>query len=260
MNATPIKVLLIEDNPGDAHLVERYLSGDAQSGIELEHADRVGLGLEALRRDPVDLVLLDLNLPDSRGLATFEKVHASFPEIPKIVMTGQESFPPIAVSGAYALRRRAGWLLCALGLLCLGASTLGFARSHVEPGTPLTLKNADVTWGRLLHRKYPNDIARGVAMTSSLPDERREMLLLGIGWGIEDAHEQRGTLTELVESLERLPEAERTLVLTGLEWSLETRRQKLEEALARHEDADLRRTLMRLEALADWVEGASPAR
>ncbi len=90
MSGAPIKVLLIEDNPGDAHLVERYLSGEPRSGIELEHANRVGLGLDTLRRDPVDLVLLDLNLPDSRGLATFERVHSSFPKIPKIVMTGQD--------------------------------------------------------------------------------------------------------------------------------------------------------------------------
>ncbi len=90
MNAAPIKVLLIEDNPGDAHLVERYLSGESQTEIQLEHANRVGLGLDTLARKPVDLVLLDLNLPDSRGLETFEKVHSSFPRVPKIVMTGQD--------------------------------------------------------------------------------------------------------------------------------------------------------------------------
>jgi diguanylate cyclase (GGDEF)-like protein/PAS domain S-box-containing protein len=81
---------LIEDNPGDAHLVRRYLSREPQTDFQVEHANRVGLGLDRLRQNSVDLVLLDLNLPDSRGLDTFETVYASFPSIPMIVMTGQD--------------------------------------------------------------------------------------------------------------------------------------------------------------------------
>ncbi len=90
MKGARIKVLLIEDNPGDAHLVRRYLGGELAGEIELEHANRVAIGLDSLRRNGIDLVLLDLNLPDSRGLATFEKVHSSFPDVPKIVMSGQD--------------------------------------------------------------------------------------------------------------------------------------------------------------------------
>ncbi len=90
MTTRPIKVLLIEDNPGDAHLVRRYLRKELGGEIDLEHANRVALGLDRLSADPVDLVLLDLNLPDSRGLETFERVHAGFPDVPKIVMSGQD--------------------------------------------------------------------------------------------------------------------------------------------------------------------------
>lgn len=90
MSGTEIKVLLIEDNPGDAHLVRRYLGVDEAAGIELQHENRVALGLDQLARSRFDLVLLDLNLPDSRGLDTFETIHSHHPDVPKIVMTGQD--------------------------------------------------------------------------------------------------------------------------------------------------------------------------
>lgn len=90
MSRLPIRVFLIEDNPGDAHLVERYLAAAEGEGFRLETADRVAAGIERIVSDEPDVLLLDLNLPDSQGLETFRRVYSRVPELPLIVMTGQD--------------------------------------------------------------------------------------------------------------------------------------------------------------------------
>ena len=82
-----IKILLIEDNPGDARLIQEALSmaGDAS---EVQWMDRLAKGLEILGRDRFDAVLLDLSLPDSRGFATFEQLRKCAPRVPVVVLTG----------------------------------------------------------------------------------------------------------------------------------------------------------------------------
>ncbi len=88
MSQEPIKVFLVEDNPGDAHLVERYLSRSELSAFTVERADRVGTALERLPQAGADIVLLDLTLPDSNGIDTFQSIHACVPSVPIVVMTG----------------------------------------------------------------------------------------------------------------------------------------------------------------------------
>jgi sigma-B regulation protein RsbU (phosphoserine phosphatase) len=85
---TPLKVLLIEDNAIDARLIQIMLS-DAGSGIfQLERAERLSAGLQRLVSGDIGLVLLDLSLPDSQGLATFSRLYAESRGIPIIVMSG----------------------------------------------------------------------------------------------------------------------------------------------------------------------------
>jgi serine phosphatase RsbU (regulator of sigma subunit) len=83
-----IHVLLIEDNPGDARLIQLMLSEAEGQVFELEHRDRVALGLERIARGGIDIVLSDLSLPDSHGLETFARLHRAAPEIPIIVLSG----------------------------------------------------------------------------------------------------------------------------------------------------------------------------
>ncbi|HEX9284406.1 MAG TPA: response regulator, partial [Nitrospirales bacterium] len=83
-----LKVLLIEDNPGDARLMREYLSDPAGASFELEHAGTLDQGLERLSKGGVDLVLLDLSLPDSPMPETFQRAHACAPQVPIIVMSG----------------------------------------------------------------------------------------------------------------------------------------------------------------------------
>src|SRR3954471_5891750 len=83
-------VLLIEDNPGDARLIQEMLAEEPSAPFVIQCVDRLSLGLEALAADRARLVLLDLSLPDSHGLETFAKVYAHSPRIPIIVLTGND--------------------------------------------------------------------------------------------------------------------------------------------------------------------------
>ena len=87
LETNEIKILLIEDNPGDARLIEEALSvvGD---GAQLQCVDRLAKGLEMLKRERFDAVLLDLSLPDSRGFWTFEQLRRCAPNVPVVVLTG----------------------------------------------------------------------------------------------------------------------------------------------------------------------------
>jgi signal transduction histidine kinase len=82
-----MKVLLIEDNPGDARLVREMLK-EAIGDFSINVAERFGLGLEFLAGEDVDIVLLDLNLPDSHGLETFTRLQGEFSHLPVVIMTG----------------------------------------------------------------------------------------------------------------------------------------------------------------------------
>src|ERR1700688_1403257 len=83
-----IRALLIEDNPGDARLVREMLCGARGNPFELDWTDHLAAGLERLEQGGIDGVLLDLSLPDCRGLETIARVHAQAPEIPIVVLTG----------------------------------------------------------------------------------------------------------------------------------------------------------------------------
>jgi signal transduction histidine kinase len=83
-----MRILLIEDNEDDACLMREALTECTAPAIDLEWVDRLGSGLTRLAHDSFDAVLLDLSLPDSQGLDTFDKVHTQNPEVPIVVMTG----------------------------------------------------------------------------------------------------------------------------------------------------------------------------
>jgi diguanylate cyclase (GGDEF)-like protein len=83
-------VLLIEDNPGDARLIREMLAEQDDVSFRLSHADRLSRGMELLGHNDIDLVLLDLTLPDSHGIETFTKVYAHAPKVPIIVLSGND--------------------------------------------------------------------------------------------------------------------------------------------------------------------------
>ncbi|KAF5413625.1 MAG: Methanogenesis regulatory protein FilR1 [Candidatus Methanogaster sp.] len=83
-----IKVLLIEDNPGDARLIWEMLLEVSGMLFDVETACRLSDGLTRIRKGGIDVVLLDLGLPDSAGLDTFKKVYDLVPEVPIVMLTG----------------------------------------------------------------------------------------------------------------------------------------------------------------------------
>lgn len=83
-----MEVLLIEDNPDDAFLVEELLQDGGWPVIRPTHADRLSRAFELTRDTDFDAVLLDLILPDSQGLDTFRKVRHRLPDLPVVVLTG----------------------------------------------------------------------------------------------------------------------------------------------------------------------------
>jgi serine phosphatase RsbU (regulator of sigma subunit) len=83
-----IRALLIEDNPGDARLIELMLQDAGGEAFEVRHVDRLEDGLRELGNGNVDVVLSDLSVPDSNGLDTFIRLHARAPHVPIIVLSG----------------------------------------------------------------------------------------------------------------------------------------------------------------------------
>ena len=88
MNCDNVKILLVEDNPGDARLIQVYLAEAGMAAFELAHADRLADGIRLVRETDFDVVLLDLSLPDASGLETVTKMHEAATSLPIVVLTG----------------------------------------------------------------------------------------------------------------------------------------------------------------------------
>ena len=98
------RVLLVEDNPGDVFLLRDTIEREKAGRFQVRHvAESLARGLELLAAGGIDLVLLDLNLPDSRGLETFLRAHEAAPQLPIIVLSEQED----GEMGAQAVHRGA---------------------------------------------------------------------------------------------------------------------------------------------------------
>jgi DNA-binding NtrC family response regulator len=86
--ARPHRLLAIDDNARDTRLLEIALSEHPDVAWEFETAGDLTRGLARIARGGVDLVFLDLGLPESQGLATLVEVQRRHPEVPIVVVTG----------------------------------------------------------------------------------------------------------------------------------------------------------------------------
>ena len=86
-----IKVLMIEDNPADARLIAEMLKDIDNFDFELLNASRLDEGLKFLITHQFDMIFLDLCLPDSDGIDTFNITNYNAPDLPIIVLTGLEN-------------------------------------------------------------------------------------------------------------------------------------------------------------------------
>src|SRR4051794_26508164 len=83
-----LRVLMVEDNLGDADLVREALGGAA--GVKIEHAEDLAQARAQLSTAPVDVVLLDLSLPDAAGLEGVAILQREVPSVPIVVLTGTD--------------------------------------------------------------------------------------------------------------------------------------------------------------------------
>ncbi|WDT74888.1 MAG: EAL domain-containing protein [Candidatus Manganitrophus sp.] len=88
MESKRINALLIEDNPGDARLVQEMLSDVKGFSLSFKCSTRLSAALRSLREAPPDIILLDLSLPDAQGLESLERLLGEVPGIPIIILTG----------------------------------------------------------------------------------------------------------------------------------------------------------------------------
>jgi signal transduction histidine kinase len=90
MSGQRFKTLLVEDNPGETRLLQELLRGETGTGdqFNVECTDRLATAIPRLAVGDIDVILLDLSLPDSNGEETFAKVRAYAPEIAIVVLSG----------------------------------------------------------------------------------------------------------------------------------------------------------------------------
>jgi PAS domain S-box-containing protein len=84
----PINVFLIEDNPGDAYIIKEMLKEIKTTHFDLKTAESLEKGLKELENSKFDILLLDLSLPDSYGIETFEELYQKMPRLPIIILSG----------------------------------------------------------------------------------------------------------------------------------------------------------------------------
>ncbi|MGB8522041.1 MAG: response regulator, partial [Candidatus Acidiferrales bacterium] len=82
----PLRILLIENDPAIAGKIRTALSAAEGEPFELECVSLLSEGFERLTKRETSGVLLDLSLPDSQGIATFEKLFAAAPDVPILIL------------------------------------------------------------------------------------------------------------------------------------------------------------------------------
>src|ERR1017187_7984748 len=90
MDLAPLKILLVEDSPSDAALLQESLTQSGLERFEFTHAECWADAAKKLRQGQFDVMLLDLSLPDSTGRDTFLQARAAAPHLPIVVLTGVE--------------------------------------------------------------------------------------------------------------------------------------------------------------------------
>jgi len=173
MNSQRIRILLIEDSPTDAQLIQDLLaeamrSSLSQTQFQLTHARRLKEGIEQIHRQIFDIILLDLSLPDSFGLETFDRVSAIAATTPIVVLTGIDD-----------------------ELLALDA---------VQQGAQDYLVKADVTSSALLSRaiRYAIERHRLVAELSRKASELEVRNAALDAFSHTMAHQIRGPLSQVI--------------------------------------------------------------
>lgn len=90
MDQSLVRILLVEDNAGDARLLRETLRDAEGLSFDLVHVDRLDDAVKRLENDVFDVLLLDLSLPDSQGIDSIKRITTALPHIPVVVLTGTD--------------------------------------------------------------------------------------------------------------------------------------------------------------------------
>jgi signal transduction histidine kinase len=88
MDSVPLKILLVEDNPADADLLQEILAEADETEWQVMHVEKLKEAFKCLNENSFDVILLDLSLPDKQGLPTIAQTHEAAPDLPIVVLTG----------------------------------------------------------------------------------------------------------------------------------------------------------------------------
>ncbi|GAB3040291.1 ATP-binding response regulator [Natronobiforma cellulositropha] len=173
-----IDLLIVEDNADDARYVSRLIhesatndGGEGGDGLleitSIDHVDRLGDALEYVRTHAPDVILLDLQLPDSSGLETVETMVASTPAVPVVVLTGQNDTDV----GVEAIQRGAqDYLVKGTITAALLRRTLRYAIERKRNQRELVDRNHRLA---LLNQIVRQDIRNDVSMIVGWGDQLR---------------------------------------------------------------------------------------
>ena len=98
MSSAPLRILLVEDNPGDARLLREMFHSERPGSYRITHLTRLTDALRNLTLGDVDIVLLDPGLPDANGLDSVRQVRHIAPDVPLVVLTGRDDEEAVAES------------------------------------------------------------------------------------------------------------------------------------------------------------------
>lgn len=86
-----MNVLIVEDRPEDAFVIRKQLSREAENDpLQIEHVETLGAALERVAQEGIDCVLLDLGLPDGRGIKNLRRLQSVAPQTPIVILSGIE--------------------------------------------------------------------------------------------------------------------------------------------------------------------------
>ena len=179
-------VLLVEDNPGDARLLREMLQEEGLYSSELLHADSMGRAEKILAEHAVDIILLDLGLPDAQGLEAVRRARAVAPRVPLVVLTGLDD----EVLAAQALQEGAqdylikGQITSSAGQVetrgLLRALRYAVERKNMEDALFVETERAQVTLNSIGEAVICTDVGGKVTFLNPVAEKLT-------GWSLQDA-------------------------------------------------------------------------